>query len=173
MKHSHLFKHILSIALCAAVILGLSVSALASDHSHRPKPKPETEAEAEAVTEDGAAIVETAMEYLGAPYVWGGTTPAGFDCSGFVQYVFGQCGYEISRTADTQYDDGEPVEMDELIPGDLVFFERTYSDYGITHVGIYIGDGQFIHAGGSQVKITDLENDWYSSRYYGACRIAG
>ena len=119
----------------------------------------------------GSAIVDVAMQYLGVPYVWGGTTPSGFDCSGFVQYVFRQCGYSISRTATPQYSDGTPISYSELQPGDLVFFERTYNDTGITHVGIYIGGGEFIHAGGSAVKITSLSESYYSSRYYGACRI--
>ncbi len=119
-----------------------------------------------------SSIVDVALSYLGVPYVWGGTTPSGFDCSGYVQYVFRQCGYSISRTATPQYDDGYPVSYSELQPGDLVFFERTYDDTGITHVGIYIGGGDFVHAGGGCVKISSLSESYYSSRYYGACRIA-
>lgn len=123
-------------------------------------------------SDSSSDIVSVAMKYLGVPYVWGGTTPSGFDCSGFVQYVFRECGYSISRTATPQYDDGYYVAYSDLQPGDLVFFERTYNDTGITHVGIYIGGGDFIHAGSGAVKISSLSESYYSSRYYGACRIA-
>lgn len=119
-----------------------------------------------------SSIVDVAKQYLGVPYVWGGTTPSGFDCSGYVQYVFRQCGYSISRTATPQYSDGYRVSYSDLQPGDLVFFERTYNTSGISHVGIYIGGGEFIHAGSGRVKISSLNESYYSSRYYGACRIA-
>lgn len=122
----------------------------------------------------GDGIVSTAMAFVGCPYVWGGTSPSGFDCSGFVQYVFMQNGYYISRLADTQYYDGYVVSYDNLQPGDLVFFENTYAEYGITHVGIYIGGGAFVHAANSNdgVKVSYLSEGYYASRYYGACRIA-
>lgn len=122
-------------------------------------------------------IVSVALEYLGVPYVYGGTSPYGFDCSGFVQYVYNRCGYSISRTAQPQYSDGYYVSYSDLQPGDLVFFSATdgsaYSSSidGISHVGIYIGGGDFVHAGGSCVKITSLNDGWYSPKYWGACRI--
>lgn len=115
-------------------------------------------------------LLNYAYQFLGTPYVWGGTTPAGFDCSGFVQYIFAGCGYEIYRTATAQMDNGTPVPQSDLKPGDLIFFERTYNTDGASHVGIYIGDSEFIHCAGS-VKITSLEEEYYSSRYYGAVRI--
>ncbi len=118
------------------------------------------------------SIVDVALQYLGVPYVWGGTTPSGFDCSGYVQYVFRQCGYSISRTATPQYSDGTPISYSNQQAGDLGFFERTYATDGISHVGIYIGGGEFVHAGGGCVKISSLSESYYSSRYYGACRIA-
>lgn len=89
----------------------------------------------------GDQIVATAMKYLGVPYVWGGTTPYGFDCSGLVQYVYAENGISISRTTYTQQAEATPVSFDDLQPGDLVFWG--YSAY---HVGIYIGNGQYIHA---------------------------
>lgn len=98
--------------------------------------------------------------------------PSGFDCSGFTQYVFRQCGYSINRTADAQYSNGSYVSYDSLQAGDLVFFANTYSASGITHVGIYIGGGEFIHAANGGVKISSLSESYYSSRYYGARRIA-
>ncbi|MDD6024262.1 MAG: SH3 domain-containing protein [Oscillospiraceae bacterium] len=119
-----------------------------------------------------SSIVSVAMNYMGVPYVWGGTTPSGFDCSGFTQYVFRQCGYSINRIAADQYYNGYHVSYDNLQSGDLVFFANTYSASGITHVGIYIGGGEFIHAASGGVKISSLSESYYSSRYYGACRVA-
>lgn len=120
----------------------------------------------------GEAIVAEAKEYLGVPYVWGGTTPYGFDCSGYVQYVMRQCGYTIRRTASQQLDNGCYVAKSDLLPGDLVFFERTYAgDDPATHVGIYIGGGEFIHAGTSCVTISDLYSSYYIDHYYTARRV--
>lgn len=120
----------------------------------------------------GSAIVSKAKQYLGVPYVWGGSSPSGFDCSGFTQYVLRACGYTINRTATAQLSNGYSVSYSDLQPGDLVFFERTYNtDAPASHVGIYIGNGEFIHAGGSAVKITSLSSDYYASRYVGARRI--
>ena len=83
-------------------------------------------------------IVQTAMEYIGVPYVFGGTSPSGFDCSGFVRYVFAHAGIYLPRMADEQYEVGTPVAMSNLRTGDLVFFS-TY-DYGASHVGIYLSN---------------------------------
>ena len=120
----------------------------------------------------GAKIVETAKKYLGVPYVWGGSSPSGFDCSGFVYYVMRSCGYSVSRTSSAMYKNGTPVEKADLQPGDIVFFQNTYKA-GISHVGIYVGDGKFIHSPstGSYVSYADLYSDYYTSHYYGACRV--
>lgn len=119
----------------------------------------------------GQTIVDTAMQYLGVPYVWGGTSPRGFDCSGFVYYVYKECGYDINRTAASIYNNGVYAERDSLQPGDAVCFS-SYSN-SIGHVGIYIGDGQFIHAssGSGQIIITELDSSYYLQRYVGARRI--
>ena len=111
-------------------------------------------------------VVGIAMQYLGTPYVYGGASPGGFDCSGLVMYVFGQVGVSLPHNAAAQYGYGVPVSMSQLQAGDLVFFN------GLGHVGIYIGGGQFIHAPhtGDVVKISSLSG-WYSSTYVGARRL--
>ena len=115
-------------------------------------------------------IISTSMDYIGVPYVFGGTSPYGFDCSGYVQYVFAKAGISLPRTADVQYEVGTPISTTELVPGDLVFFS-TYT-YGASHVGIYVGDGNFIHASSSQgVTISSLSSAYYSSHYIGSRRI--
>lgn len=116
-------------------------------------------------------IIATAKNYIGVPYLWAGSTPSGFDCSGFVQYVFKAHGISLNRTAATQYKHGTYVSKSSLQPGDLVFFQNTYKA-GISHVGIYIGNGQFIHASSSKgVTISNLSSSYYVSHYYGARRI--
>lgn len=118
-----------------------------------------------------SAIISTAKKYIGVPYLWGGTTPSGFDCSGFVQFVFKAHGISLNRTCETQYKHGTYVSKSNLQPGDLVFFQNTYKA-GISHVGIYIGNGQFIHASSSKgVVISNLSSSYYVSHYYGARRI--
>jgi cell wall-associated NlpC family hydrolase len=111
-------------------------------------------------------VVGIAMRYLGVPYVWGGSTPRGFDCSGFVSYVFAQMGISLPHSSYAQYGMGIPVSYSQLQPGDLVFFA------GASHVGIYIGGGQFIHAPhtGDVVKISSMSG-WYSSTFAGGRRI--
>jgi peptidoglycan DL-endopeptidase CwlO len=130
-----------------------------------------------AVSPDGAVtvappsqyggVVGIAMQYLGVPYVWGGVSPGGFDCSGFVMFVYAQAGVSLPHHAADQYNYGVPVSRDQLEPGDLVFFD------GLGHVGIYIGNGQFIHAphSGDVVKISSLDDSWYAATFVGARRI--
>jgi cell wall-associated NlpC family hydrolase len=121
----------------------------------------------------GQAIVDFALGYVGYPYVWAGNTPAGFDCSGFTQYVImNTIGIDIGHGTAGQTGYGAPVDWDAWQPGDLVFFANT-SDAGISHVGIYIGDGQFVHAENEStgVTISSLYSDYYSGHYYGAYRI--
>lgn len=115
-------------------------------------------------------VISESMQYLGVPYVFGGTTPNGFDCSGYVQYVFAHAGVYLPRTADVQYECGTPVSSGELMPGDLVFF-TTYAP-GASHVGIYLGDRQFINASSSRgVSVASLDSSYWGSCYIGARRV--
>ena len=118
------------------------------------------------------SIIAVAEKNLGVPYVYGGASPNGFDCSGLVYYCYLQCGKQIERTATAQYRQGVYVEKDKLEPGDLVFFV-TPGTNSIGHVGIYIGDGEFIHAstGHGYIMVAELSNSYFTSYYYGACRI--
>lgn len=119
------------------------------------------------------AIISTAKKYLGVPYVWGGTSPSGFDCSGFVYYVFKQNGINnLPRVSYDMFNVGTPVNKSDLRAGDLVYFKNTYRE-GISHVGIYIGDGQFIQAssGDEKVKISNLSGSYYVQHYAGAKRV--
>jgi len=111
-------------------------------------------------------VVGIAMHYLGTPYVWGGASPSGFDCSGFVMYVFAQIGVSLPHSSYAQYGYGSAVSRGDLQPGDLVFFD------GLGHVGIYIGGGSFIHAPhtGDVVKISSMTG-WYASTFVGARRL--
>ena len=130
-------------------------------------------APAPAPTTIGEAVVEYAKRYLGYTYVYGGNSPEkGFDCSGFTSYVYKQMGYTINRSSADQYKNGEYVPFDDLQPGDLVFFSR--GSKAIGHVGIYVGDGCFIHATcpGDVVRITALSSEYYTTHYVGARRIA-
>ncbi len=109
-------------------------------------------------------IVSIAMDYLGCPYVWAGSSPSGFDCSGFVMYVYAKVGVSLPHSSRMQYGCGKAVSRDDLRPGDLVFFGNP-----IHHVGIYVGDDKMIHAAGTgkDVRISTI----WRSNYYGACRI--
>jgi cell wall-associated NlpC family hydrolase len=113
-------------------------------------------------------LTRSALRFLGVPYVFGGTSTSGFDCSGFVQHVFAMRGIGLPRTADAQYDVGRPA-VGGPRPGDLVFFD-TYG--GVSHVGIYLGQGRFVHASSSHgVMVSHLADSYWAARYVGAKRL--
>lgn len=115
-------------------------------------------------------LISSSFQYVGVPYWFGGTSPRGFDCSGFVRYVFSGVGVSLPRMADEQFCVGRSIPADRLQPGDLVFFE-TYEP-GPSHVGIYIGNSQFISATSSRgVVVADLYGNYWGERYIGARRV--
>ena len=123
-------------------------------------------------------LVEYALTFEGYRYIYGGTTPSGFDCSGFAMYVYKHFDYSITRTATSQYRKYKStfvykMGIDEIKPGDLVFFYYSSSYDSVEHVGIYIGDGKFIHAANSNqgVIISNLYTGSYYRSYYGAARV--
>jgi peptidoglycan DL-endopeptidase CwlO len=113
-----------------------------------------------------SSVVSIALQYLGVPYVWGGASPSGFDCSGLTMYAYAKVGVYLPHNAAMQYGMGTPVSRSQLAPGDLVFFN------GLSHVGMYIGGGRFVHAPhtGDVVKISSLSEYWYAATYVGARR---
>jgi len=116
-------------------------------------------------------LTTTAYQYIGIPYVYGGTSTNGFDCSGFTQRVYKDLGYSLNRTSGSQYQQGSSVSKSNLQPGDLVFYNT--SGAGVSHVGIYMGDGKFVHsATSSGVKVSRLSESYWANRYVGAKRVA-
>ncbi len=130
--------------------------------SHKPSPQ-----------EDALrrAIVLDALGQIGRPYVYGGSSPRGFDCSGLVQYVYNQQGIQVPRTARAQHKASEKIDLDEALPGDLLFYK--ISGWRVDHVSIYLGDGQAVHApsSGKHVIVAPLSNKWWQKRYVGAGRL--
>lgn len=127
----------------------------------------------EAPAGDASGISNFALQFVGTPYVWGGNAPGGFDCSGFTQYVVANTvGIDIGQGTHGQPGFGTWVDYGAWQPGDLVFFANTYGP-GVTHVGIYIGNGEFVHAEnyGTGVTISSMYSDYYSAHYYGATRL--
>ena len=137
---------------------------------------PETKTLQTATAEEALALrgqIRTeSLRYQGVPYVWGGTTPNGFDCSGFTQYVFNAVGSGITRSCASQLQDGVIIAKEDLQCGDLIFFKNTtgYTNF-VSHVGIYIGNGQLIHAGSRGITVVDLENAYFEYHYMCARRV--
>lgn len=120
---------------------------------------------------DTYALVGTALQLRGTPYVDGGASPRGFDCSGFTQYVFAQYGVRLPRSVEDQYRTGSRIDPKSLSDGDLLFFATTSN--GASHVGIVVGSDQFVHAPSSTgvVRVERLSSDYWARRFVGARRI--
>ena len=122
----------------------------------------------------GQQVVDLAMQYLGCRYVYGASGPSQFDCSGFTSYIYAQLGYSLNRSAAGQTQNGTYVSWNDLQPGDLVLFRHSGSSKAASHVGIFIGSGQFIHASTNdyQVRIDNLSSPWYANIFIGGRHIA-
>ncbi len=121
----------------------------------------------------GQEIADYALQFVGYRYVYGGSSPSGFDCSGFTSYVYKQFGYKLNRSASDQLDNGTAVSRNELEPGDLVIFKKGNSSKRATHVGLYIGNNQFVHASTSKVGVivSRMSDAYYTTGFVGGRRI--
>jgi len=126
---------------------------------------------ARADTLAGDDVADLAKRYVGCRYVWGGASPSGFDCTGFVMWVFSQFGVSLPHDEAGQLASGPSVDADDLQPGDVLVFANTYRR-GLSHVGIYVGDGRFVHAADERhgVLVDDLWDEYWGPRFVGACR---
>ena len=163
-------------AIAAAASVSFAGSVVGQDAAIIDEGPAAREAAAEQINEaperNGQFISDFALQFVGYPYVWAGNTPGGFDCSGFTQYVIlSTVGYDIGHASGGQMNYGAWVDAGDLQPGDLVFFAGTYGA-GVSHTGVYIGDGQFVHAEnpGTGVTISWLWSDYYGAHYCGAMR---
>lgn len=119
-----------------------------------------------------AKVVSVSKSLLGIRYRTNGSTTRGFDCSGFVKYVYNKLGYSLNRNASDQMANGVAIDVEDLQPGDLLFFKNTYNSGRIaSHVGIYIGDGKFVHAANSGIRIDELDSSYYARKYLCARRV--
>src|SRR5690606_28387197 len=132
-----------------------------------------SEAAAAAPSTLGQQLVAAANEYMYIPYVWGGSTPDGFDCSGFTYYIVNKvAGVNYPRELERQMEWGTPVERGNLQIGDIIYFENTYKE-GLSHVGFYVGDGQFLSATGrlGEVGVESLNDSYWDARYLTSRRL--
>jgi cell wall-associated NlpC family hydrolase len=150
---------------------GLNVNGTVDENTYRVLVGREMPEVNRGITSMARRLTSIAMQYIGTPYVFGGNSLYyGIDCSAYTQQIYAQIGINLPRTADVQYEVGTPISRSELLPGDEVFF-TTYT-YGASHCGIYLGDGNFIHASSSRgVTISSLNDHYYSTHYIGARRM--
>ncbi|GIN84753.1 hypothetical protein J6TS2_11390 [Heyndrickxia sporothermodurans] len=116
-------------------------------------------------------VIKEAKKHIGTPYKWGGVTPRGFDCSGFVYYSFKKNGKYLPHSSSGMYQKGKKISKSNLKPGDLVFFNTSSKGKGISHVAIYIGKNQVIHSVSRGVKVDNLNSYYWKSKYVGAKRL--
>ncbi len=159
-------------ALSAAVLVAAPASAHPSrSASHAAPPSAAVQAQNKAIA--SGSVVQAAYAFRGTRYVMGGTSRSGFDCSGFVRYILSATdGVALPRTATEQFEHGTPVSEANAQPGDLVFFKNTYKR-GISHVGIYVGGGQFVHAANAHkgVRADSLSSSYYQAHFAGIRRV--
>lgn len=164
------FCRLAALTACAGLLLlaGCTAPPQAPDQAARapvPAPLP-----APVLDPLRAQVIFTAMQMVGVPYLWGGSTPAGFDCSGLVQYAYSNAGLRLPRTAADQFAAATPLTIEDAVAGDLLFFnDRSRT----SHVAIYLGDGRFVHApnGGNSVSLDDLQTSYWRKHFSGAGRI--
>lgn len=150
------------LAVCCAgvaVLAGVTVVSAAPTSSPAPALAP------------GVQVADLAQQYVGSRYVWGGASPSGFDCTGFVMWVFGQFGVSLPHNEAGQLASGDRVDAEDLQPGDVLVFANTYRR-GLSHVGIYLGEGQFVHAVDERhgVQVSSLWDSYWAPRFVGASR---
>ena len=147
-------QHVRLLALCGVCFVALSGATTAL-----------------AAPDPGSQVADLAQQYVGSAYRWGGASPAGFDCTGFVMWVYGQFGVALPHNEAGQLASGPRVSADDLQPGDVLVFANTYRR-GLSHVGIYIGDGQFVHAVDERhgVQISFLRDSYWAPRFVAASR---
>src|SRR5436190_17244326 len=162
--------------LSASVLLAIAglTSACASSGNARPQPFPMPAGSATPAPAPPAsqpALIDTALSFRGTPYRNGGSDPNGFDCSGFTQWVFAQHGVALPREVDDQFKAGKKIRLDDLKPGDLVFFHTV--SRGASHVGIFVADDQFVHAPSSKgvVRVESINSSYWGPRFVGARRL--
>ena len=124
-----------------------------------------------AAPDPGSQVADLAQQYVGSRYAWGGSSPTGFDCTGFVMWVYGQFGVELPHNEVGQLASGPAVSSDDLQPGDVLVFANTYRR-GLSHTGIYLGDGRFVHAVDEAhgVMVSELWDSYWGPRLVGATR---
>ncbi|WP_051189090.1 LysM peptidoglycan-binding domain-containing protein [Halalkalibacillus halophilus] len=144
------------------IIVGQSLTV--NEDADESSSQPDNSSPDETTTSSAESLIDEAMQHIGAPYAWGGTSPAGFDCSGFLNYVFNQEGIDLPRTVSGIWAGGNDAGTPSR--GDIVFFE-TYTA-GPSHAGIYLGNGEFVHAGSNGVTIGDMNNSYWAPKYLGA-----
>ena len=176
---SSVLSFVQKVVVCCAAALAISVSAISASATaasaaplDTPIPQIDTPiSQSKEQPNPGEQLADFAQQYVGTPYRWGGASPAGFDCTGFVMWVYSQFGVSMPHNEAGQMASGERVSADDLQPGDVLIFANTYRA-GLSHTGIYVGDGQFVHAADERhgVTVSALWDSYWGPRLVGATR---